>query len=113
VSEDAVLRSKSISIRVLDPLSRLLIFFALILCISRVHPGEEPSIKAHVSEESGVGIGMSKRIDLPSNPWFDSKFFQDEVMADFVVVDHVLVGRTSFVVHRPSTIDHLKLLVLD
>jgi len=70
------------------------------------------SIKSHLSKQAGVSVGVSERIDLPSNPGFDTYFLQEELMTGHHVVDHILVVRASFVVHRPSSVNELELTIL-
>lgn len=109
VGEDLYAFVKLVGVRHPYPLLLLVIDSCLIVC--PVHPAKEQGIVSHLGEDAGIGVRMSKGIDLPSDAWLDSKLFDQELMTDHMVVDHVLVMGTSLVVHRPSAIDHLELAI--
>jgi len=90
-------------------------FFVIhsLILVLIIESSEEPGIESHISEESGIGVRMAKRIDLPAYSGFDSEFFFEELKAIHVVVEHVVVDRASLVMHRPASIDHLKLSVFN
>jgi hypothetical protein len=48
--------------RVVQPLSLVL----------EIKSSEEPSVKSHISEESWIRVGMTKRIHMPADSWLDS-----------------------------------------
>ena len=56
---------------------------------------------------------MTEWIGLPSDSWLNSKLLKDKIMPNHHIVDHVLVGWTSFVVHRPATVDQFELTIFD
>jgi len=45
---------------------------------------------------------------MPSNSWFDSKFFEKELVTEHHVVDHVFEVRTGLIMHAPSSIYEFK-----
>lgn len=56
---------------------------------------------------------MAKWIDLPSDPWLNSKLLYDPIVTNHHVVDHVVVCRTSLIMHGPTSVDQLKLTIFD
>lgn len=105
--EDLCVSSQALCVRppdefhflLLQPLGSVLI----------VKPSKEPCIKTHFCKQPRIGIGMAKWINLPPYPWLDSELLEDEVMANHHVVNHVLERWARFIMHRPSTVDQLKL----
>ena len=56
---------------------------------------------------------MAKWINLPSNSWFHTEFVQNPLLSMHHVVDHIFVDRTSFIMHRPASIENFKLTIAD
>ena len=90
-----------------NPFHRFIVHPLLFVLV--VKSREEQSVKAHLSVESGVGVRMAERINLPPDPWLYTEFFFDPLVTDEHVVYHVIVSWASLVMHRPSTIYEFKL----
>lgn len=90
-----------------DPLFLLVLDAGLIIC--PVHTTEEQCVKAHISEEPSVGVRVTEWVDLPSNSRLDPKFLHQEVMANHVIIDHVLILWAGLIMHGPACASHLKL----
>jgi len=108
VSEDVGVRK---SIFVGEPDEFEFFVFLSRLIVHPIHSSEEPGIEAHLSKQSSIGVGVSKRINLPSNSRLDAKVLGNELMTNHMVVDHIFVDGACFIVHGPSTIDKLKLSI--
>jgi hypothetical protein len=81
--------------------------------IFSIETTEEHSIEAHLCIEPGIGVGMSESINIPADTWHKPEFIFKKLMADHHVVDHVFILWSSFVMGCPSTIDNLKLFILN
>ena len=62
-------------------------------------------IKAHLSKQSSVGVGVAKRINLPANSWCNTKLFEDELVTYHHVVYHVFKMGTCLIMHGPAGIE--------
>lgn len=80
-----------------DPLERLL--FKTLSLVLVVYSCEEPSVKTHFSEESGVSSRVSKGIHVPSNPGLDPKLVNEELVSLHHVVHDVLVVGACLIIH--------------
>jgi hypothetical protein len=87
--------------------------FQSLVTVCVVKSCEEPSFKAHIGEQSRVGVGVAKWINMPSNSWFDTEFLQQKLMAMHHVVDHVLKVRACLVMHTPASVNKLKATFLN
>lgn len=83
-------------------------FLALVqialLLVLEVKTAEEPCIEAHVSEQTRVCIGMSERIDLPSDARSHSELLHQELMPNHHVVNLVLIVSAGLIMHAPASI---------
>ena len=109
MSEDIDIFTKTLGIGHPDELKLSIIGSSLL--VIAIETGEEPSIKPHLSKESRIGVRVTEGINLPTNTWLDTEFFEDEVVADHHVVDHVLVDGACFVVHGPAGVDEFELSI--
>ncbi len=75
-----------------------------LLFVLVVESTKEEGIKTHFSKKTSVSIWVSKGIYLPTHCWSDPKLLHCKVMACHHVVDHVLVVRARFIMHRPSSV---------
>jgi hypothetical protein len=78
-----------------------------------VHPSEEHGFKAHFVEEASISVGVTEWIDLPSDPRLDAELLKHPLLAVHHILDHVLVDRTSLIVHGPAGVDDLELAIID
>ena len=111
VGKDLGAGSQGIVERTPNPLHSLLLQSLLLVLV--VQSRKEPGIKAHLSEQSWLGIRMSERINVPSDSRGDSEFVQQELVSNEHVVDHVFVVGTGLVVHAPPTVDDLQAALFD
>jgi hypothetical protein len=81
------------------------------LLVVAIKTGEEPSIESHFSKESCIGVRVTKGINLPTNTWFDTKFFKNEVVTNHHVINHIFINGACFIMHGPSGINKLKLAI--
>ena len=109
VSKNLGVGTKTLSVWSPDEL-HLAVGHSLIL-VSIIKTGKEPSIVAHLGEETSIGVRVTEWIDLPSDSRLDSELIEDPLMSDDVIVDHVLVSWASLIVHGPSSVDKLELTV--
>lgn len=77
-----------------------------------ISSGKYYSIKPHLSKQTTVSVGVSERVNLPSNPGSDPDLFQKELMTRHHIINHILIVRACLVVHGPSRVDELELTVL-
>ena len=80
-----------------------------------VHSGEEPPVKPHLTEQTGLTLRVSERVDLPPdrrNRLF-SEVLQNPLVSPRHVVYNVLVISGGFVVHGNPSVRELKLVVFD
>ena len=110
MSEDLSIGSQTLSVWSPDPL-KLLLIHALILVLV-VKSGKEPGVKAHLGEEPSVGVGVAEWVELPTNSRCNTKVLEDESMSNHHVLNHILVDWAGLVMHRPPSIDQLKLAIL-
>lgn len=111
VHQNAIVSSKAISAhRLLNPFHLSRVHPDVLLC--SVHPAEEHGVKAHLVEESSISIRMTKWVYLPANTWLSSKFFESKLLPVHHIVYHILVDRTRLIMHRPTSINNLKLSIL-
>jgi len=54
---------------------------------------------------------MTERINLPTDSWLLSEVFEDEIMTDHHIGNHVFISWASFIMHGPTTVDQLKLAI--
>lgn len=83
------------------------------MLVIQVNATKEQSVEAHVGEEAGVGIRVTEWIDLPADSRLDAEFFENEVVTNHVIIDHVFIGRACLVMHGPASVGHLKLPALN
>lgn len=82
-----------------------------LIFVSVIETGKEPSIETHFGEETSVGVRVTEWIDLPTDSWLDSELIKDPLVSHNMVIDHVFISWASLVVHRPPSIDKLKLTI--
>ena len=77
-------------------------FFSLsFVFLLMVHSSKNPSIIAHFWVDLGLGQGMSKIIQLPSDFWnhtFSEMFFY-VLLTIWMIINYVFVIYTSFIIH--------------
>lgn len=78
-----------------------------ILLVLEVKPSKDEGVEAHFCEESLVSARVTKWINLPANAWFDAKLFQNKLMTEHHVVNHILIVGTCFILHAPARIQQL------
>lgn len=74
---------------------------------------EEPGVYSHVSEQSRIGVRVTKGINVPTNSRSHSELFLKELVTVHHVKNDVFVVRTGFIIHAPSTVDELKTTISD
>jgi len=52
-------------------------------------------------------------VDVPSNSRLVIELFEEELVADHHIVDHVVEVGAGFVVHGPASVDELEAVLLD
>ena len=77
------------------------------LLIIMIKPTEEHGIKAHLCKQSGIGIRVSKGVNVPADSWLYSKLLIKELVAHHHVVDNVIEVRGCFVIGRPTSVHDL------
>lgn len=109
MSKNLRIRTKALGVWSPDKL-HLTVAHSLIF-VGVIETGKEPSIETHFGEETSIGVGVTEWINLPSDSGFDSKLIKDPLMPNNVIIDHVFISGASLIVHRPSSIDKLKLTI--
>jgi hypothetical protein len=107
MSKDVDVLAKTFWVRHPNELHLIGVYSSLL--VLAVEASKEPSIEAHLSKETSVRVRVTEWIDLPADGWLYTEFFKNKLVANHHVVDHVVVYWTSLVVHRPASIDKLKL----
>lgn len=74
------------------------------ILVLMVETGEEKGIKAHFSHKSGVGVGVTEWVDLPTDGWLGTELLESEFVTHLHVVDHIFVVWASLIVHGPASI---------
>lgn len=69
-----------------------------------INSRKEKSIKAHFSEQTSVGVGVTEGVYLPPHSWSHSELSHNELVTCHHVVDHIFVVGTSLIVHRPARV---------
>ena len=111
MSQDLSVSSKLLSIW--SPyILHLLVVQPLVLVLV-IKSSKEPSIKAHLCKKPGIGVRVTKWINLPADSWLDAKGVSYPLVTNHHVLDHILVDWASLIMHRPAGIDNLKLPILD
>jgi len=108
---DFNIRAESVVHWSLDPLS-LLVSMALSQILP-VHTAKEPGIEAHLSKESGIGVGVTERINLPADARSVTELFEQELLTNHHVVHHIIDMSAGFIMHGPSSIYELKSVLFD
>ena len=70
-----------------------------LLTILVIQTTEDERIKAHISEETRVRIGMTEGVDVPADGGNVVELLEQEFVTDDHVVHHVVVVSASLVVH--------------
>lgn len=97
-----------------SPNLHLILFFLKPNLLLGIHAREEHSIEAHVFGKSGIAFGYAKRVKLPAYTGvLNTKLLAQKLMASHEVVDDVISVCGSLVWSRHSSIDNLKLTILD
>lgn len=83
--------------------------------VLEVKSGKEPGLKAHLGEEAGVGGRVTKVIDVPAaaRTGVITELTLDKLVTNHHIVYHIVVVGGALIVHRPSSVDELKLAILD
>ena len=69
-------------------------------------------IKAHLSKQTSVSVGVAKWINLPADSWSNIKLFKDELVAYHHVVYHVFKMGTCLIMHRPASVEKFETALL-
>ena len=75
--------------------------------------GKEEGLKAHVMEQSSIGLSVSKRIDIPSNSWGNSELLTEPLMTLNKVFDNVLIVGSALISMDPSSHEDFESSLLD
>ena len=110
VCEDLGGVSKRLTERLPDKLHRLVSKPLLLVFI--VETTKDEGVKAHVSKESSVRVGVTKGVDVPADRRHVVKLTEEELVADHHIVDHIIVVWACLVVHGPTSINELKAVIL-
>ena len=94
-----------------DPLHLLIIESPLLVLV--VQSRKEPSIEAHLSEESRCSTGMTEGVDVPSDTGSNSELLHQEVMPSLHVIDKVVVVRGGLIGHGPACVKELETTIFD
>ena len=94
-----------------DPLETVLIRSLVI--VLEIDTREEPGIEAHLCKEASVGIGVSKRINMPTYPWLLPEFLEEPLMTLVHIIDLILVVSAGLIMHAPASIDNIQAACLN
>ena len=111
MSEDVYIFSKALFIWHPDPLQWFFIHSFILVHI--VKSCKEPGIESHFCEKSYICIWVTEWIDLPANSWLNSELFENPLVTDLHVVDHIIICWASLIMHGPPSINNFKLPIGD
>ena len=64
-------------------------------------------------EQGSIGLSMSKRIDIPSNSWCNSKLLTEPLMTLNKVLNNILIVGSALICMDPSSHEDLESALLD
>jgi len=79
-----------------------------LLSILVVSTSEEYPVKAHLGEETSVGVRVAERVDVPADSGLHAYLLQQVLMPDDHVVELVFVVSAGLIVHAPACVHKLK-----
>jgi len=72
-----------------------------------IDSSKEKGIKTHLSEDSRLGIGMSKGINMPANIRGNIEFFKQKRVPQCHLINDIFIIRIRLIIHAPTSIYEL------